>query len=144
MTHPLRPGTTFLSSSPEDTAAFAAQVLRDFPKCRAFALHGDLGAGKTCFVRGLAHALGITESVTSPTFTIMREYTGQRRLVHGDLYRITNPEELLAIGFEEWFENNSLVALEWAERAGDLLPPDALHLRFTVAPGTDRRQIEIT
>ena len=141
---PLGPGTTILTASPGETAQLAARLLRECPQRRVLALHGDLGSGKTCFVRGLARALGCNESVTSPTFTIMREYPGTIRLIHGDLYRIQSPDELLAIGFEDWFAPDAYVALEWAERAGDLLPADALHLRFEVEGTSDRRRISLT
>lgn len=139
-------GSTVTSDSPEETEALAGQVLRDFPERRILALHGDLGAGKTCFVRSLARQIGVTDSVTSPTFTIVREYAGARPLVHIDLYRIQSPDELLAMGFEDYLDSPALLAIEWADRAGDLLPPDdrTLHLTFTVEPGRERRRIHLS
>ncbi|MDA0577195.1 MAG: tRNA (adenosine(37)-N6)-threonylcarbamoyltransferase complex ATPase subunit type 1 TsaE [Verrucomicrobia bacterium] len=142
--HLARIGDSIQSSSPDDTIAIASNLLTSFPRLQSLALHGNLGAGKTCFVQGLALSLGITETVTSPTFTIMREYVGNRRLIHVDFYRIQSPDELLAIGFEEWFTPDTLVAMEWAERAGDLLPSDTLHLHFSLGDQPDTRNIERT
>jgi tRNA threonylcarbamoyladenosine biosynthesis protein TsaE len=136
-------GDTRTSRSPEATMRLAETVLAAFPERRVFALHGDLGTGKTCFVRGLARALGITGTVTSPTFTIVRQYDGRRRLVHADLYRLQSPDELLAIGFEELLETPGITAIEWAERAGELLPADALHLTFELDPATAHRRISL-
>lgn len=140
---PLRPGTTVITTSPEDTIELAARLVHDLPERRILALHGELGAGKTCFVQGLALALGITDYVTSPTFNIVREYSGPRALIHVDLYRIQSPDELLVIGFEEYLDSNAVVAIEWAERAGDLLPDATLHLHVSVEPGRERRRIVI-
>lgn len=141
--HAWRRGSSQVTASPEETLDAAAAVLAAFPQARVLALHGDLGAGKTCFVRGLATAMGIREAITSPTFTLVREYAGPRPLVHIDLYRIASPDELLVIGFEDYLDSGALVVIEWAERAGDLLPPDALHLTFRVEPGEERRRITI-
>ena len=139
----LQPGAAIVTASPDETAELAARLLRELPARRVLALHGDLGSGKTCFVQGLALALGITDYVTSPTFTIVREYAGPRPLVHIDLYRIRSPDELLNLGFEEYLEGPALLAIEWAERAGDLLPADTLHLTFTVEPAPERRRITL-
>lgn len=141
---PLKRGFSRVTTSPEETLDLAAAFLTAFPLAHVLALHGDLGAGKTCFVRGLASAMGIREAITSPTFTLVREYAGTRRLVHIDLYRIASPDELLVIGFEDYLDSDALVVIEWAERAGDLLPLDALHLTFRVEPGEERRRITLS
>jgi tRNA threonylcarbamoyladenosine biosynthesis protein TsaE len=126
----------FVSRSPEETHRLAAELLQAHPGHTVIALHGDLGSGKTCFVQGLAEAIGVTEPVTSPTFTLVNEYRGERLLTHIDLYRLTDPDEALAMGLEELLESDGITAIEWAERAGDLLPPETLHLRFRT-PTTD-------
>ena len=107
------------------------------------ALHGDLGAGKTTFVQALAAALGVNRPVTSPTFTLVGEYPlpGGGRLVHADLYRLKPGTDLESIGFDEYLNSDDIVAIEWAERAADALPPDAVHLHFDLVPGDDSRRI---
>lgn len=81
-------------------------------------LYGEMGAGKTAFVRGLARGLGVTGTVTSPTFAIVNEYSGRLPLFHFDLYRLTEPEELFDIGWEDYLARNGVCAVEWPERAG--------------------------
>lgn len=133
---------TYLSSCPEDTMNLASELLRARPGRCIIALHGDLGAGKTCFVRGLARELGISQPITSPTFTIVQEYPSQRPLYHIDLYRLADPDEMLDLGFDEYLTQAAVVAIEWAERAGDLLPEDTVHV--TLEPGDEDDQRRIT
>jgi tRNA threonylcarbamoyladenosine biosynthesis protein TsaE len=105
-------------------------------------LHGDLGAGKTAFVRGIARGLGASpDDVTSPTFTLMQEYRGRMTLVHVDLYRLA-PEEVFALGIEESTDEPAVVAIEWAER-GSGWPADSWVIRFD-DQGGDQRRITIT
>jgi tRNA threonylcarbamoyladenosine biosynthesis protein TsaE len=105
------------------------------------ALNGDLGAGKTHFVKGLAAGLGIPpETVRSPTFTILHEYTaGRLPLYHFDAYRIGDPSEFEAIGFAEYAYGDGITVVEWAARVEALLPPDTLHLRLTHVSAHERR-----
>jgi tRNA threonylcarbamoyladenosine biosynthesis protein TsaE len=125
------------------TAAAVAELL---PDGGVVALSGELGAGKTTFVQGLAQALGIQRPVTSPTFTLVGEYRGanQRQLVHMDLYRLRSPDDLLVIGFAEYLECGAIVAIEWPDRAGDLLPKDAVHVELRTMRDPDVRLIRIT
>jgi tRNA threonylcarbamoyladenosine biosynthesis protein TsaE len=125
-------GTLYETKTPEETWGVAEQLAAGLPVRAVLALHGELGAGKTCFVQGLARALGILRPITSPTFTLVQEYRGSRRLVHMDLYRIGSPDELLHLGFEDYLQEDGVLAIEWAERAGDLLPPDTRHLYFAL------------
>jgi tRNA threonylcarbamoyladenosine biosynthesis protein TsaE len=134
---------TVISRSPEETWAWASRLLGTPPAPCVIALHGELGAGKTCWVRGLARALGIDRPITSPTFTLVNEYRGTHALVHMDLYRIRSPDELLDLGFEEYLDAGGVIAVEWAEKAGDLMPPGAWHVRLEPA-GPDERRITIT
>ncbi|MDB5102001.1 MAG: hypothetical protein JWM80_6422 [Cyanobacteria bacterium RYN_339] len=105
-------------------------------------LEGDLGAGKTSLAQGLAAGLGITESVTSPTFTLLNEYAGRLRLAHTDLYRLT-ALEIASMGLAEtWLEPRGVCVIEWPERLaaarGELDPEELLHLRL-VQDGEGRR-----
>ena len=105
-------------------------------------LHGDLGAGKTAFVRGIARGLGASpDDVTSPTFTLMQEYRGRMTLVHVDLYRLA-PEEVAALGIEESTDDAAVIAVEWAERWRSA-PARAWTIRFD-DQGGDARRITIT
>ncbi|MBU4285704.1 MAG: tRNA (adenosine(37)-N6)-threonylcarbamoyltransferase complex ATPase subunit type 1 TsaE, partial [Verrucomicrobia bacterium] len=94
----------FISKSPKETRALASALAAELKSGAVLALHGELGSGKTCFVQGLARALGVRQPVTSPTFTIVNEYCGQCPLVHMDFYRIQDPQELLSIDFESYLD----------------------------------------
>jgi len=131
--------------SVEETWQAAADIAALLRPGMVIALHGDLGAGKTTFVQGLGFALGLHRPVTSPTFTLSTEYpTSRFKLVHMDLYRLMGPDDLLTIGFPEYLEAGAVVAVEWPERAGDLIPPDALHVRFSLTDDPDTRVIEVS
>jgi tRNA threonylcarbamoyladenosine biosynthesis protein TsaE len=123
----------------------AARVAARLPRGGVVALQGELGAGKTTFVQGLARALGVARPVTSPTFTLVGEYAaGQDRLlVHMDLYRLRSPDDLLAIGFAEYLERGAIVAIEWPERAGELLPVDAIWVEIGLTSDPRARRIRV-
>jgi tRNA threonylcarbamoyladenosine biosynthesis protein TsaE len=128
--------------SVEETWRLAAEVADTLVPGTVLALHGELGAGKTTFVQGMGWALGVRRLMTSPTFTLVSEYDTPRfKLVHMDLYRINDPDELLALGFCEYLENGAVVAVEWPERAGDLIPQDALHVRINLGQEGETREI---
>lgn len=117
--------------SADETAAFAAEWAKTLSAGSVIALHGDLGAGKTVFVRGFARGCGVTEPVTSPTFTILQEYEtpGGLRLCHFDLYRISGMAAALDFGMDEYLDEPSNICLiEWSERAAELLPERTLHV----------------
>ena len=129
----------------EETWRAAAEVAELLRPGMVVALHGDLGAGKTTFVQGLCFALGVHRPVTSPTFTLSTEYPTPRfKLVHMDLYRLSGPDDLFAIGYPEYLETGAVVAVEWPERAGDLIPPDALHVRLSLTDDPDTRLIAVS
>ena len=108
----------YISNSVEETEQIGAQLSRDLPSGSIVAFTGDLGAGKTAFVRGMARGLGIEERVTSPTFTIVNEYDGGiRALFHFDLYRLSDSDELFDIGWEDYLARDGICAVEWSERA---------------------------
>ena len=95
------------------------------------ALTGELGAGKTCFVKGIAAGLGVTQEVTSPTFTLINEYRGGRLpLVHIDLYRLETVSEAANIGIEDYLGGPAVTVIEWAEKIVPLLPSRAIHVRL--------------
>ena len=134
---------TFTTRSPAATYRLAAKLVSRFPSKTVLALHGDLGSGKTCFVQGLALALGVKGPVTSPTFALVHEYRGLRRLVHVDLYRIPSALEALHLGLEEYFEVEGITAIEWAERMAPALPAHTIHMEFETLPGKSVRRITI-
>ncbi len=106
-------------------------------------LVGELGAGKTVFARGVARALGVTELVVSPTFTIVREYAGRVPLVHVDVYRIDAVQELHDLGFEEVVRDDAVTLVEWGDRIDGLLPGDRLDVRLAPGAADDERVVEI-
>jgi tRNA threonylcarbamoyladenosine biosynthesis protein TsaE len=130
-----------LSSNPEETRLIASEIARNTPTATVLSLIGDLGAGKTEFVKGLALGLGIDAEVTSPTFTIIHEYKGGRRpLYHMDFYRLREERELDEIGIDEYLRAGGLCAIEWGDKFPSRLPPDAIKVFFRM-DDHDRREI---
>jgi tRNA threonylcarbamoyladenosine biosynthesis protein TsaE len=127
------------------TRALGAWIARRLPPGSVLLLQGPLGAGKTTLVQGLAAGLGIRDRVSSPTFALVREYTGQGdaapALVHVDLYRLERAEEVRDLGLEEVFDDGAVVAVEWPERAGGRLPAGAI--RIEIAPADGGRRIGV-
>jgi tRNA threonylcarbamoyladenosine biosynthesis protein TsaE len=122
------------TTSAEETRSLAAELAAALPPDSTLALHGDLGAGKTTFVQGLAHGFGIVEPVTSPTFTI---FTLHRRtvgtLVHLDAYRLDDPRQIDALMLDDFLVSPWCLAVEWPEKIGAWLPDHALHLALGIA-----------
>jgi tRNA threonylcarbamoyladenosine biosynthesis protein TsaE len=108
-------------------------------------LTGDLGTGKTAFTNGIADAIGIKGYITSPTFTIVNEYTGRVPMYHFDVYRIADPEEMFEIGFEEYLDSGGIVVIEWAELIKDILPRDCIWVKIEkdIRNGADERIISV-
>ena len=131
------------TEGPEQTWAAAAALMESLEPGTVIALHGDLGAGKTCFIQGLAVAMGITDPITSPTYTLIGEYEGRMRLNHIDLYRLKNSIEALGIGLEEYLESDGITAIEWAERAKEILPPGMLHISIEMGKSETSRLITV-
>ena len=132
-----------VSNSVKDTHKLARHLLKQLSGPQVLALHGDLGSGKTCFVQGLAAALGVARPVTSPTFTLVHEYQGTRPLVHVDLYRLRDSLDALMLGLEEYFESSGIIAIEWAERAEDIFPLRTIHISFEITAASHSRRITI-
>lgn len=102
-------------------------------------LNGELGSGKTMFTKGIANALGINENITSPTFTIIKEYEGELPLYHMDVYRLDGNTE--GIGIEEYFNKGGVVVIEWADTIKDILPKERLDIKFKVLDENKRMLI---
>lgn len=112
----------YITYSPEETEELGAALGRLILPGTVIAYSGDLGAGKTAFTRGIARGLGITEPVTSPTYTIVNEYdTGRVPLFHFDMYRLRSAEDLWDIGWEDYLERKGICAVEWSENVAEAL-----------------------
>ena len=111
------------------TARLGAGIATSLKCGDAVALWGDLGAGKTTLARAILRALGVTDEVPSPTFTLVQSYDTRPRIAHFDLYRLKNAREMEELGFEDALADGA-VLVEWPERAPEMLPPDALHVRL--------------
>ena len=121
------------SHSPGETFAFGERIAATLRAGDVLALCGDLGAGKTHFVKGLAAGLGVAASVTSPTFTLIHEYpAGRLPLYHLDFYRLESEDDALRIGFEEYLDAGGVLAIEWADKFPALLPAHTRWLEFRV------------
>jgi tRNA threonylcarbamoyladenosine biosynthesis protein TsaE len=130
------------SSNPDETRLIGAQFVNNTPAGTVVCLIGDLGAGKTEFVKGLAAGLGFAGEVTSPTFTILHEYRGGRLpLFHMDFYRLREESELDEIGFDEYLKADGVCAIEWGDKFPNRLPPDSIKVVFSIDPG-ERREID--
>lgn len=134
----------FVSRSEKETMDVAVSVGKNSEAGDIICLKGDLGAGKTHFVKGFVRAFGIEPgSVTSPTFSLIHEYTGRLPVYHFDFYRIENPKEALEIGAEEYFYGEGVSIIEWPERIESLLPEHVIWIHITSTNSTTRN-IDIT
>lgn len=135
---------TYRTQSAAETEALGEKLARRLRGGEVIAFTGDLGAGKTAFTRGLARGLGITDRVTSPTFTIVNEYEGGRLpLFHFDMYRLSCSDELYDIGWEDYLARGGVCAVEWSEIVEDALESDAIRVDIK-NEGGDSRSITIT
>mgnify|MGYP001049331832 FL=1 len=134
----------FVTHSREETQALGARLAEALDAGRVVAFTGDLGAGKTAFVSGMARALGVEERVTSPTFTIVNEYEGGRLpLFHFDMYRLGGADELFHIGWEDYLARNGVCAVEWSENVAEAIEPDAVRVSILRGEGDNDRIITI-
>ena len=145
----------FEVASVEETWELAKRLAGELKPGDVICLEGDLGAGKTTFTQGLAAALGVSGRVNSPTFCIVQEHRRQSNgqtveqandtpdyLVHMDLYRLHDENDVIAIGWEDYLAEGAILVVEWPERAGSLIPADARHIVFTHLEGEEARRIE--
>lgn len=132
------------TNSEEETRLFACEFSKEIQAGDVLLLNGDLGAGKTTFIQGLAKGLGVPDSVMthSPTFTLINEYPGKIKLVHIDLYRIDHPQQLYELGLEEYLDKQRILAVEWAEKATSFWPKNSIQVGFK-SLGFQSRQIVI-
>lgn len=123
---------TIISHSAAETFSLGREFAARAKRGDVLALCGDLGAGKTQFVKGLAAGLGVSDDVTSPTFTLIHEHRGSAEmpLYHIDCYRLETTDELLGIGIDEYLRSDGVTAIEWADKFAELIPPDATWIRF--------------
>ncbi|MBN3553019.1 tRNA (adenosine(37)-N6)-threonylcarbamoyltransferase complex ATPase subunit type 1 TsaE [Fictibacillus nanhaiensis] len=128
------------TKSAEETMSFAEKLGSLLQKGDVLTLAGDLGAGKTTFTKGLAKGLGVTRTVNSPTFTIIKEYSGRLPLYHMDVYRLEDSDEDL--GFEEYFSGDGVCVVEWAVFIEDYLPEERLELVIS-HKGDEEREIQL-
>ena len=133
----------FITNSPAETELVGAKLAKQLNPGAVIAYRGDLGAGKTAFTRGLARGLGIADTVTSPTYTIVNEYlSGRMPLFHFDMYRLRSADELFDIGWEDYLERGGVCAVEWSENVADALEnPITVTIEKT---GEQSRKITVT
>ncbi len=125
--------------SPAEMEALGRAAAERVTPGDVFALTGGLGAGKTHWTKGFAAAMGCADVVTSPTFPLVHEYAGTAMPVfHFDFYRLDSPEELIALGWDEYLEGGGVIVAEWADKFPELLPASTIRLQFTVDPDGGR------
>ena len=129
----------FISHSQLETEEVGRKLAEKLPGGSVVAMYGDLGAGKTAFVRGMARGMGLSCRVSSPTFTIVNEYLGQRELIHFDMYRLSSADELFDIGWEDYLSRNAVCAVEWSENVQDAFFGDEIVVRIEKMNDTDRK-----
>ena len=135
---------SYLSRSEKETIEMGSKFASRLLPGDVVALYGDLGSGKTRFIKGICMGLGVTAHVSSPSFTIINEYTGTNlRIHHFDFYRLESVKELNEIGFNEYLDDNGICVIEWADRVKNLLPPDRYDVYFDFGEEIQIRKINI-
>lgn len=130
----------YFSDSEQKTKEIAKKLAFHLGKGSFLAVYGDLGVGKTAFVKGLAEGLGVSENIVSPTFTILRAYeSGKLPLYHLDVYRIADEDELFEIGFDDYAEGDGICVCEWANLIPDALPEKRLDITIERISDHERR-----
>jgi tRNA threonylcarbamoyladenosine biosynthesis protein TsaE len=134
--------TTFVSASPEETAAAGERLGRSLQAGDVVALTGELGSGKTCFIQGMARGLGVGARATSPTFVLINEYQGRLPVHHVDAYRTQTFTEVMELGLPELFDEDGVTLVEWADKVAPLLPPRTIHVHIA-GVGDEPREITV-
>ena len=129
----------YISESEHETEKIGEDFAKSLPGGTIVAMYGDLGAGKTAFVRGMARGMGLDCRVSSPTFTIVNEYLGERELIHFDMYRLSDADELFDIGWEDYLNRGAVCAVEWSEKVEDAFFGDEIVVRIEKLCDTKRR-----
>ncbi len=135
--------TVYKSCSADETKAYAEKFAKSLKAGDVLCMYGDLGAGKTAFVQGLAKGLQVGSYVNSPTFTIVNEYEGTLPLYHFDVYRIADSEEMFDIGFDEYIDGYGVSVIEWAELIEDILPKNRYNITIKKTDDENTREITI-
>lgn len=134
------PQKTYESNFETDNIHIAKNILTVCNNVRIFAFYGDLGAGKTTLIKRFCEYLGVKETVTSPTFTLVNEYAGEDSIIyHFDFYRIKTEIEAYDIGCEEYFDSGAYIFIEWPEKIPTLLPSDSVTIRLEIQNDQSRR-----
>ena len=134
----------YISKSPDETERISEKFAEDLLPDTVIAFIGGLGAGKTCFMRGLARGLGYTGDVTSPTFSIVIEYRGGRLpIFHFDMYRISSFDDLYSTGYFDYFDENGIIAVEWSENIVNALPEKYIKITIEKLGNENDRRIII-
>jgi len=128
-----------ISRSEAETTKAGAEFAKLLRSGDVIAFYGELGAGKTAFIRGIAQGLGLDARVSSPTFTIVNEYLGRIPLFHFDMYRLHNADELFEIGWEDYLERGGVCAVEWSENVSGAFPPETINIRIDKIDETGRK-----
>jgi tRNA threonylcarbamoyladenosine biosynthesis protein TsaE len=134
---------TARTTSAGDTAELAAAIAELAQPSDLVLLTGDLGAGKTAFCQGFGRGLGIDEQITSPTFTLVRSYTGRLDLNHLDVYRLDQLDEVGDLGLSELLDDDAVTVIEWGDVIAPVLPQDYLEVRIRLGDGDDDRVLEL-
>jgi len=119
--------------------ALGEKIARFLHEGSVVALRGNLGTGKTCLTKGIARGLGISEEITSPTYTIVSEYPGKLSLYHLDVYRLNGDDDFAALGGEEFLYGQGVSVIEWSERIPGSIPDDAIFIKLELLGGDNRR-----
>ena len=131
--------TEFITNSELETEQLGERLAKAVSGGTVIAMYGDLGAGKTAFVRGMARGMGRTCRVSSPTFTIVNEYLGERELIHFDMYRLSGADELFDIGWEDYISRGAVCVVEWSENVQDAFFGDEIKVTIDKLSDTGRR-----
>ena len=134
----------FISSSALDTEKIGEKLAKQLPSKSVVALFGELGMGKTAFVRGMARGLSIDDRVSSPTFAIVHDYGTKNHLYHFDMYRIETYEDLLSCGFFDYTDSEGITAVEWSENIENVLPENHIRVEISKGDTDDERKIRIS
>jgi tRNA threonylcarbamoyladenosine biosynthesis protein TsaE len=130
----------FYIDSADNVQTVAGEFIHTYPDCRIFAFSGEMGSGKTTFIKALCTELGVTDLVSSPSFAIIHEYNSHRfgKLYHFDFYRMEKLEEAYDIGYEDYFYSGNYCFIEWADKAEPLLPSGTVHVNIALDENSGR------
>ena len=129
-----------ITNSEKETIEFGKKYVSQLKPGDVLGLVGELGAGKTQFVKGLAKGLGIKNNITSPSFVLLKKYNN---LIHIDCYRLNSPQELLDLGWQEFLEDKNIIAIEWADKIKKIMPRDTIWIKFKTGQKENQRIITL-